>query len=264
MRKIAVALAALVFSSAACATPSGTLSLASTPNGGITLGAGSIDFILPAGPGGVGDFSTGAGTSISYSGGTLTGATNPYGQVKDIAFGSGTISNFIQFYAGTALPSPPGTGALQTFPVFDLLAVLPGGTAQGALNNCAGVTAVGVSCSPLVTVGSSTFVSPLVLTNRGAYMDVSFGVSIQGRDATGSTSGSGGFTSQFVSTTPSAFQSLLNSGGTGTSTYSATLALIGQSTPVPEPATWAMMLMGFCAIGGAMRYRRRNVNVATG
>ena len=30
---------------------------------------------------------------------------------------------------------------------------------------------------------------------------------------------------------------------------------------VPEPATWAMMLLGFGTIGGAARYRRRNSNI---
>lgn len=31
---------------------------------------------------------------------------------------------------------------------------------------------------------------------------------------------------------------------------------------VPEPATWAMMMVGFGAIGGAMRYRRKGVRLA--
>ena len=35
-----------------------------------------------------------------------------------------------------------------------------------------------------------------------------------------------------------------------------------QSGAVPEPATWAMMIGGFGAIGGAMRYRRRKVAVS--
>ena len=35
----------------------------------------------------------------------------------------------------------------------------------------------------------------------------------------------------------------------------------GQTGAVPEPATWAMMMLGFGAVGGAMR-RRRNVKVS--
>ena len=30
---------------------------------------------------------------------------------------------------------------------------------------------------------------------------------------------------------------------------------------VPEPATWALMLLGFGFVGGAMRSRRKNTNV---
>lgn len=30
---------------------------------------------------------------------------------------------------------------------------------------------------------------------------------------------------------------------------------------VPEPATWALMIVGFGTVGGAMRYRRRGVGV---
>jgi len=36
----------------------------------------------------------------------------------------------------------------------------------------------------------------------------------------------------------------------------ALLAVTGQFTPVPEPATWLMMLLGFGVIGGVMRFRR--------
>lgn len=34
--------------------------------------------------------------------------------------------------------------------------------------------------------------------------------------------------------------------------------------PVPEPATWGMMILGFGAIGSAVRYRRRSTKVAFG
>jgi hypothetical protein len=36
----------------------------------------------------------------------------------------------------------------------------------------------------------------------------------------------------------------------------ALLAVAGVFTPVPEPATWLMMLLGFGLIGGLMRFRR--------
>lgn len=36
----------------------------------------------------------------------------------------------------------------------------------------------------------------------------------------------------------------------------------GGTGAVPEPATWAMMISGFGAIGGAMRYRRRKASVS--
>lgn len=42
----------------------------------------------------------------------------------------------------------------------------------------------------------------------------------------------------------------------GTQTF-ARFALSSASGAVPEPSTWAMMLIGFGAVGGAMRYRRR-------
>ncbi|QDZ08976.1 PEP-CTERM sorting domain-containing protein [Sphingomonas panacisoli] len=38
----------------------------------------------------------------------------------------------------------------------------------------------------------------------------------------------------------------------------ATLAVI---TPVPEPATWSLMILGFGAVGGVMRHRRRSPRV---
>ena len=33
--------------------------------------------------------------------------------------------------------------------------------------------------------------------------------------------------------------------------------LFGEPTAVPEPATWAMMILGFGLIGGVLRARRR-------
>jgi hypothetical protein len=60
--------------------------------------------------------------------------------------------------------------------------------------------------------------------------------------------------------TSSVFRS---NGTTGTGTAS-TFGYVTQFqiAAVPEPATWAMMLIGFGAIGGAARYRRRKTNLA--
>jgi len=248
--------AMMVCALAATATPSGNLSTTNITNGGVSVSATRIDWypmINATGVPGSGDFATGGFTNISYNAGTVTATTNPYGQIKDIDIGTGPIANFIQFYSGTTLPTPAGTGALQTYPVFDLTGVLAGGSVQGALNNCAGVTAIGVACSPLVSIGGTSFVSPFILTNRGAYTDVSLGVNLLGRDATGSLAWSGGFTTQVteqngVRLTPDAIQSLINGGGTINNTYSGTFS----ASAVPEPASFALIGSGL-----ALAYLRR-------
>lgn len=58
---------------------------------------------------------------------------------------------------------------------------------------------------------------------------------------------------------PGGLQTLLVSGTSGgNGSYSGTLAF--EVAAVPEPATWAFMILGFGAIGGAMR-RQRKANV---
>ncbi|MFS0771165.1 PEPxxWA-CTERM sorting domain-containing protein [Sphingomonas sp. 1P08PE] len=47
--------------------------------------------------------------------------------------------------------------------------------------------------------------------------------------------------------------------GTILANVTATSSAVG---PVPEPATWAMMLVGFSMVGAATRYRRRSAKVA--
>lgn len=50
----------------------------------------------------------------------------------------------------------------------------------------------------------------------------------------------------------------INGNGTVSAFGPATSSLI-TVTAVPEPATWAMMLVGFGLVGGAARYRRRRM-----
>ena len=91
------------------------------------------------------------------------------------------------------------------------------------------------------------------------------GSSCQGGGGTGlnmGASGNGTFTLDFGATTPTnitlsdffvRYQSLQVGTGSGT----------GSQVPgVPEPATWAMMLLGFGATGVAMRRRRKTATLA--
>jgi hypothetical protein len=63
----------------------------------------------------------------------------------------------------------------------------------------------------------------------------------------------------FLGYDPTATSLTLVFGNTGTSAYSfaATLAVPPAPLPTPEPATWAMSLMGFGAMGAMMRRRPR-------
>lgn len=63
------------------------------------------------------------------------------------------------------------------------------------------------------------------------------------------------------------FSSIVFSGaGAGGDIWAFDQMTIGESRQltgsVPEPATWAMMIGGFGAIGGSFRYRRRNVEIS--
>ena len=48
----------------------------------------------------------------------------------------------------------------------------------------------------------------------------------------------------------------------GDAQFSATFSDGGVGSAVPEPATWAMMLIGFASLGSALRYSRRRAQAA--
>lgn len=61
-----------------------------------------------------------------------------------------------------------------------------------------------------------------------------------------------------------AFYHLDNEGGADASTAFGIDNVIGYATAVPEPSSWAMMLVGFAMLGAGTRYRRRRADVAFG
>lgn len=50
----------------------------------------------------------------------------------------------------------------------------------------------------------------------------------------------------------------------GQTVYNTNFEVAAATSPVPEPATWSMMIIGFGAVGASMRYRRRTSAVAFG
>jgi len=249
---IVLALAAGVLLPSAMATPIGTISFGITPGGGATGSATLIDWYLPFG-GGVGDFTTGGG-SVTYTGGTITALTNPYGQLKDLTVAAlaglpGTpVANFIQFYANPSLPSPPGTGALQAFPTWDVLGVGP-----PAGPDCAVVGSIpNTPCSVRVTVGTP-YTSPLVLTLNGASngTDVRLDFTLLGRDSGGSNIWTGLATANVPGMTPAQIGAAINAGQT-VNVQSWSLAI----TSVPEPGTFGLIGAALLLVGiGGKRKR---------
>lgn len=61
--------------------------------------------------------------------------------------------------------------------------------------------------------------------------------------------------------TPTSLTMSLNSTGASAFSASSTLSIPPAVGVVPEPATWAMMMLGFGMIAGAARYRRRDTKV---
>jgi len=249
---IVLALAAGVLLPSAMATPIGTISFGITPGGGATGSATLIDWYLPFG-GGVGDFTTGGG-SVTYTGGTITALTNPYGQLKDLTVAAlaglpGTpLTNFIQFYSSASLPAPPGTGATLPFPVWDVLGVGPPSAAD-----CAVVGSTpNIPCSIHVTAGTP-YTSPLVLTLNGNSngTDVRLDFTLLGRDSGGSNIWTGLATANVPGMTPAQIGAAINAGQT-VNVQSWSLAI----TSVPEPGTFGLIGAALLLVGiGGKRKR---------
>jgi hypothetical protein len=137
------------------------------------------------------------------------------------------------------------------------------------------VTGFGFDTNPTINVGNSSSTGTFQVVSSGGMasnsLDICFknnplnnqcesstGNSGVAAGATSTTSPLGQITLNFGSTTPDQitlsnfldrYQGIPGPNGT-------TISAVGHPTGVPEPATWAMMLLGFGGIGMAMRRRR--------
>jgi hypothetical protein len=178
---------------------------------------------------------------------TITGGINSNGYVIANPT-SGTISQAtsLDFNTATGTPSPGTPGVLSSY-----------GSGTGSF--------AGVACSGVPSCGSIQDISSLVL---GAQSISSFFILTGGNnvnpisfDLTGITlidrsnptflnvSASGIFNWSGFDPTPGVFQ--FSAQGSNVTSFSLS------AQAVPEPATWALMLLGFGGIGLAMRRRRR-------
>lgn len=175
----------------------------------------------------------GAGSQISLTGSVITN-TSDASQATSLDFTSGTTSN----------GSAPGT----------LSSFVGGGTGAFAGQFCSG------SCGTINDIASLAIggsVSPFFTLTNGVVFSLDNITSIDrsthdilGFMGTGTFSGTLGG----VAITPTSGNFLFSTQGGSVTTFSATAT---GAAAVPEPATWALMLLGFAGIGMTLRRRRR-------
>jgi len=229
------ALAAVVcgaFITPASASVIGSLDLTNCAGGSVTLSATQISWGPNGTQPGTGCISTGAGTNLNYSGGTLGPAVA--GDIMNVTAGGGPVDLFMSF--------PSITPALD----FVLTSVGPGSSNL----SCTGL-GLGQSCS--VSAGS-----PFILTSFGSLTMIGFTASGTVVDDGVTSLWSGLFTAP-VSTSADAIQSILNDGGSVSSTYAGRFDVTFSqdvTPPVPEPSTISLLMAGGVLLGAGLMKRR--------
>ena len=179
---------------------------------------------------GTGCVDTGAGTNLSYTGGTI--GAGVVGDIKNLTSGGDLVNQFMVFPAGSPVLN------------FKLSAFGPGSPNLV----CAGLT-IGQSCSAApnspfiltVLVGGLTPTTSVALAATGVVVD-----------STGAAYWNGAFTTQ-VNLSPLAIQIAIGQGGSVTSTTSGQFSL----STVPEPGTLSMLLFGAGLVGFGLIRRRK-------
>jgi hypothetical protein len=247
---------------------------------GLNAGSGALLVVSNSNALGTGGLNVNENTTLALSSGIMVsnpivlndaGAIVGYGEVAPtspttytvengsmIAGGSGTRAVF----NGTETPVIPGT---LSFGSNVSLVFASEGILQFSIENAGGTP--GTDFSQITSAGSLT-ISPSTLSDPFVIQLV--GVNSGGSAGTAtfnptqsyqwtliSTTGISGFSSptQF-SVDQQYFQTSVGSGQFYVSQVGSDLDL--NFTPVPEPSTWALMASGLCAMGAAVRRRRRS------
>jgi hypothetical protein len=187
---------------------------------------------------------------------------------SSLAFNSATtgltVENYGAYSAGTAVPSGSTLGAL-TY-TFNTTAGL-GGLITNLFNSFTGES-LGAAGQQFFFGGDAfTVIFPTAVTAVGIFANVNLGTSFNLATSTDSLSNTINTydTSTFgffgiTSSTP--FTSATFTSLDSFSTFNIPEIEFGSVAAVPEPSTWAMMILGFCGIG-AMTYRRRKIAMLT-
>jgi hypothetical protein len=224
LKHLAVVLTAIagfaVMQSPAQATPFGTLDIAQSGGGSVSVSATAITF-SPT-------IFTGAGTSVTYSGGVL--GSNVQGSILSLS-GALPVDSFMTF-SGTPLD-------------FTLLGLGPG----SSTTTCG--TSTGDSCSVVTN-------SPFLLTVNGTggttVSLAAFGTVTDGVGAVSTWSGN--FDATINSMSPSAIQSAIIMGGSVQNIPYGGDFTVTIGSAVPEPGTSSLLAIGLGLLGLAL-YKSR-------
>jgi hypothetical protein len=213
-------LALVTFVPTASASVVGHLTFAECPGDGVVVSLGLIDFLPPLG--GTGCIAAGAGTTITFSSGSIAPAE--LGTVNDLS-------------------SPPTLGQNTGFITFSGVSFDLVGIGPGSSNTACAALPVNGVCS---AVAGSPFLLQLVDNALGVpSTSIALAVSGVAMDGTSPISvWSGAFTTQISGQTPAQIQHTIEIGGSILSSFS----FDGLATATPEPVSMALIGGGLIAL----------------